>query len=174
MRGLGDVSDGFGEDWLGESLGDQGLSDDSGLGHNRCGVSVDCRLLNVSSWLLNVGCWLLNVCCWLVGIGDGLVAVVDDASVVFADTRVRCVDRLRDVADCSETDRAHDVLLRRSVLVVTVDGLGGVDVVFWLMVVAGDGVLLSWLVAVVAGDGWLGLNVGLWLRVRDSLGVRRR
>lgn len=142
--------------WLNmcDSLSEDGLSDD-GLSQHWSGISVN-------SWLLNVSCWLMSVC-------DGLVSVVDDASIVFADARVWCVDGFWDMADGS-VSWSDDVLFRRSMFVVTIDGLSGINVLLGLMMVARDGVLLGF-VAVVASDGGL-CNISFWLRVWNGLWVR--
>lgn len=50
--------------------------------------------------------------------------------------------------------------------------LVSVDVVFWFVMIARDGVLLRF-IAVIAGDSWL-RDVGFWLRVRNGFGERRR
>lgn len=131
-------------DWL----TDDGLSDD-GLSDFMNSLGQDWSSIAVHGWLRNIG----GLC-----VGDCLVPVVDHASVVFADGRVGCVNGFGDVADCSVV-RSHDVLFRRSVLVVTIDG-GGIDLMFWLVVVALD------VLGLIAVHCWLS-DVGLLLRERD-------
>lgn len=42
---------------------------------------------------------------------------------------------------------------------MSIDGLSGINLMLWFVMVAGDGVVVLGLVAVIAGDGWLSCDV---------------
>lgn len=98
------ADDSFSDDWLRNFVDDWGR--DNGLGQDWCGIAVDCWLVRDIGGL---------------GIRNSLVTVIDHAGVVFADARVWGVNGLGDVADSSMV-RSHDVLFRRSMFVVSING----------------------------------------------------